>query len=889
MELVKKRGCLSLPEVRRLTIQLCGAVKYMHARNVIHRDLKMGNLFLDHDMNLKIGDFGLAAVLVSKSEYEGVYSKNASRRTTVCGTPNYIAPEILEKSKGGHDHKVDIWAIGVILYVAKRLAWGLIPKLTSSRFAMLTGFPPFQSTSQDEIYRKAKNVEYDWPDSGANSRRCHNDIPSEAKSLVSYLLKVDAEARPNPDGIVSHEFFSMHGGNAMPLALDPSCRRQKPSWLLDEQPRGDVMDKITPRLELNVLARQCGVGQLRGEPSPYQVVGDNVDISLYKECMAEDHEGGSPVVPLPDEMVYCSTASLNTWPNRRSPSPDSLVSTTLVESYGSQETIRAPEEIEYRFQKPSKPIQVVQPSLRKRGPIQSHAATLRAAQAGPLPSKTSLKPTQNLNNPNNPQNSTQRNTSSRRLLTELPVRPGTGTTGATGPQGATSQTYSSRVTRSATNNISVPRPSAADQASESEAPEPDKKRRDDTAKNEARIAATIQEEIEAAILGQRASRRLKKAPKIRTRGPAPASTLISPDEVAETLIGTTPKSVLASLKALHQELLSCLDGKSQYQGSHKAFIAASERSRKSRHVVLKWVDYSHKFGVGYMLENGTMGCLLNGGRGKPPSCVAVAHADDHYKKKQSLDYPDKHQIVDKDGAPVAFFENCGEDGFRRVLVSPKNYQIPGDRSLTEGFRHGTDTYDSGKRERLYLWEKFARYMALNLARNGSEGSSHDPSDLVGPFLKFYQRIGNVGVFGFGDGSLQFNFPDHTKLIISSDGTWLDYYYLPVESAQSLKQGDILEAASLLERSVLRYPTSIMLKGSYGDHDFKSIILANELPAKVAFVKDIVAIWCKAGGIGRMTGQKDLKWGGMSEKGGKYVWVTIGAFGGDEKKYERRGS
>ena len=117
MDLVKKRGCLSLPEVRRLTVQLCGAVKYMHSRNVIHRDLKMGNLFLDHDMNLKLGDFGLAAVLVSKSEYEGVYNQKFSRRTTMCGTPNYIAPEILEKARGGHDHKVDIWAIGVILYV----------------------------------------------------------------------------------------------------------------------------------------------------------------------------------------------------------------------------------------------------------------------------------------------------------------------------------------------------------------------------------------------------------------------------------------------------------------------------------------------------------------------------------------------------------------------------------------------------------------------------------------------------------------------------------------------------------------------------------------------------------------------------------------------------
>ena len=90
-------------------------MKYMHARNVIHRDLKMGNLFLDSEMNIKIGDFGLAAVLVSQDEVQGLFEAAKHRRTTLCGTPNYIAPEILEKGKGGHDHKVDIWAIGVIV------------------------------------------------------------------------------------------------------------------------------------------------------------------------------------------------------------------------------------------------------------------------------------------------------------------------------------------------------------------------------------------------------------------------------------------------------------------------------------------------------------------------------------------------------------------------------------------------------------------------------------------------------------------------------------------------------------------------------------------------------------------------------------------------------
>jgi myosin I len=96
-----------MPEIRRFLVQTCGAVKYLHNRNIVHRDLKTGNIFLDKNMNVKVGDFGLAACLVG----EGALGL---RRTTMCGTPNYLAPEILERSGKGHNEKVDLWAIGII-------------------------------------------------------------------------------------------------------------------------------------------------------------------------------------------------------------------------------------------------------------------------------------------------------------------------------------------------------------------------------------------------------------------------------------------------------------------------------------------------------------------------------------------------------------------------------------------------------------------------------------------------------------------------------------------------------------------------------------------------------------------------------------------------------
>jgi len=111
MDMVKKRKFITEPELRYWTVQMAGAIKYMHAKGIIHRDLKMGNIFLDINMNVKIGDFGLAALSMSDKDM-----KNC-RRTTLCGTPNYIAPEILSKDNGGHDHLVDLWSLGIIMYV----------------------------------------------------------------------------------------------------------------------------------------------------------------------------------------------------------------------------------------------------------------------------------------------------------------------------------------------------------------------------------------------------------------------------------------------------------------------------------------------------------------------------------------------------------------------------------------------------------------------------------------------------------------------------------------------------------------------------------------------------------------------------------------------------
>mmetsp|Transcript_9358 Transcript_9358/g.34670 ORF Transcript_9358/g.34670 Transcript_9358/m.34670 type:complete len:679 (-) Transcript_9358:170-2206(-) len=172
MELIKTRKRLSELETKYLMIQLLYGVKHMHSQRVIHRDLKLGNLFLDHNMQVKIGDFGLAAQLTYDEE----------RKRTICGTPNYIAPEILTSSQEGHSYEVDVWSIGVILYT------------------LIIGKPPFETSSVKTTYNKIKATSYSFPP--------HAPITEDARDLICRILTKDPNHRPTIDEILQHDFFA---------------------------------------------------------------------------------------------------------------------------------------------------------------------------------------------------------------------------------------------------------------------------------------------------------------------------------------------------------------------------------------------------------------------------------------------------------------------------------------------------------------------------------------------------------------------------------------------------------------------------------------------------------------------------------------------------------
>ncbi|KFP06272.1 Serine/threonine-protein kinase DCLK2, partial [Calypte anna] len=158
-----------------MVYNLASALKYLHALNIVHRDIKPENLLVceysDGTKSLKLGDFGLATVV------EGPLY-------TVCGTPTYVAPEIIAET--GYGLKVDIWAAGVITYI------------------LLCGFPPFRSENnlQEDLFDQILVGKLEFPSP------YWDNITDSAKELISLMLHVNAEARYTAAQILSHPWVS---------------------------------------------------------------------------------------------------------------------------------------------------------------------------------------------------------------------------------------------------------------------------------------------------------------------------------------------------------------------------------------------------------------------------------------------------------------------------------------------------------------------------------------------------------------------------------------------------------------------------------------------------------------------------------------------------------
>lgn len=190
---IVKKTFYSEKEARDLVYILLSTIHYCHTRNVVHRDLKPENLLLsslDDDAHVKLADFGFA-----------IQSGGYMSLKTQCGTPGYVAPEILSTQPYGK--AVDMWSIGVITYI------------------LLGGYPPFHDDNQKVLFQKIKTAEYEF------HPEYWDAVSSEAKDLISRLLKVNPLERYTAAEALNHSWITRDADELAARSLEANLSHFK--------------------------------------------------------------------------------------------------------------------------------------------------------------------------------------------------------------------------------------------------------------------------------------------------------------------------------------------------------------------------------------------------------------------------------------------------------------------------------------------------------------------------------------------------------------------------------------------------------------------------------------------------------------------------------------
>ena len=173
---------ISTQQIASIMKDVISAVYFLHHMHpkIVHRDIKPENVLLDQGMVAKLTDFGWSN-----------YMQGDMKRTTVCGTPVYLAPEIINNQ--GHDEHVDIWCIGVLL------------------FELMAGYSPWQGNDVQTVKYNISRLKIQWP----------RDMDRDAADLISRILKYNPEERISLSQMLMHPFFTKFFPNAISSLIKP--------------------------------------------------------------------------------------------------------------------------------------------------------------------------------------------------------------------------------------------------------------------------------------------------------------------------------------------------------------------------------------------------------------------------------------------------------------------------------------------------------------------------------------------------------------------------------------------------------------------------------------------------------------------------------------------
>ena len=168
--LLRTKGTFPVPQTKFYLAHIITIFEYLHSKNIVYRDLKPENILINKNGYLKLTDFGFAKILENEKTY------------TLCGTPEYLAPEIILNK--GHGKAVDWWTLGILLY------------------EMLVGIDPFSDDDPMKTYQKILKGKINFP----------KTIDKDAKSLIKHLLTQDTSKRfgclkNGVKDILNHRFF----------------------------------------------------------------------------------------------------------------------------------------------------------------------------------------------------------------------------------------------------------------------------------------------------------------------------------------------------------------------------------------------------------------------------------------------------------------------------------------------------------------------------------------------------------------------------------------------------------------------------------------------------------------------------------------------------------
>ncbi|CAH8484912.1 unnamed protein product [Schistosoma turkestanicum] len=175
---IVQKGSYTERDASALIRQVLLATEYMHSQGVVHRDLKPENLLYfspADDSKIMVSDFGLSKI-----------ENNESIMATACGTPGYVAPEVLSVNEGssGYGKEVDCWAIGVIAYI------------------LLCGYPPFYDENDHELFRQIRMAEYEF------DSPYWDNISDSAKDFITNLLQKDPKKRYSCAQALEHPWIA---------------------------------------------------------------------------------------------------------------------------------------------------------------------------------------------------------------------------------------------------------------------------------------------------------------------------------------------------------------------------------------------------------------------------------------------------------------------------------------------------------------------------------------------------------------------------------------------------------------------------------------------------------------------------------------------------------